>query len=498
MTKKYLSIIISVVLIACILASCTSNQQSDGEGVTLVTQTTTAIAEDTTSFKLSYSQSDSLNPYESTTLNNQVLQTLVYESLFTINSNFEAEPMLASGFVYKDSATLSVTIPSGQLFSDGTKVTASDIVNSFNRAKTSPHWQNSLANISSAIAVDDTTIDFKLSQPQPMAQNLLTFAIAKSEPDEKGYYIGSGRYAFNEGDGQVYIEVNKNKTDFSPYFTKIVLVNITAPESIRNAVNIGNISWTFLDLADGDQTRMTCGKKAVNLNNMVYIGVNNTNSITANANIRKAISLAVDRETLVQSAYQGRASCATSVFNSASALGKETAIFSKTANISAAKQAVAQSGYDQSQLKLTILTNENSNKMATAQLVKQQLEAVGFEVTINSQSNSSYQAMVSSLSFDIYIGETKIPNDMSLNSFFVAGGATSYGINHTDSKTASTYNAYRNGSAEIGSFMLEFSEEMPFIPLVYRQGLICYSKSIEGDIQGSYENYFANIEDWHY
>lgn len=498
MTKKYLSIIISVVLIACVMASCVAGGNNENEGVTLVTQTTTEKVQDTTSFKLSYSQSDSLNPYQSTTLNNQVLQTLVYESLFAVNTNYEAESVLATGFVYKDATTLSVTIPSGLLFSDGTKITTGDVVNSFYNAKASPHWQNSLAYISSAAAIDDTTIDFYLSQPQAMAQNLLTFAIAKSEPDAKGYYIGSGRYAFNEGDGQVFIEVNKNKEGFDPYFTKIILVNITAPESIRNAVNIGNISWTYLDLADGDQTRMTCGKKAVNLNNMVYIGINNTYSITADANIRKAISLAVDRETLVKSAYQGRANCATSVFNPVSPIGKETAIFSKSANTAAAKQAIAQSGYDQNKLNLTILTNENSNKVATAQLVKQQLEAVGFSVSVNVQSNESYQAMVASKSFDIYIGETKIPNNMSLNSFFAQGGATSYGINLENSKAAGAYNGYLYEQAEIGNFVLEFSEEMPFVPLVYRQGLICYSKSIQGDIQGSYENYFANIEDWHY
>ena len=39
------------------------------------------------------------------------------------------------------------------------------------------------------------------------------------------------------------------------------------------------------------------------MNNLVYIGINNNSGITANSYIRKAISLAVNREALVKSAY---------------------------------------------------------------------------------------------------------------------------------------------------------------------------------------------------
>ena len=54
-----------------------------------------------------------------------------------------------------------------------------------------------------------------------------------------------------------------------------------------------------------------------------------------------------------------------------------------------------------------------------------------------------------------------------------------------------------NGKKEIGDFMLKFSEEIPFVPVLYRQGMICYSKSLHGDMQGYVNNYFSNIEDWY-
>jgi peptide/nickel transport system substrate-binding protein len=497
MTKKYLSIILSVVLIISIFTACTSQQTT--EEYKLVTQTTTEIVTDTTSFKLSYSQSDSLNPFESETLNNQILEELVFDSLFTLDENFEAQPNIATSYSYTDNKTLVVTIPSGIKFSNGKSLNAKSVVYSFNEAKSSPHWKNSLKAISSATAVSDTDIKFTLNYANPNAHNLLTFAISNGDTDDAGYPIGTGRYKFAEGGGEVYIEVNKNyRNEFNPHFTKILLINITSSESIENAINIGNISYAFRDLSSGSKTRMQSNKKAVNLNNLVYIGVNEYSGITSNEYIRRAISLAIDRDTLVKSAYQGYGKSALSVFNTVSKLGKQTQVFSSTADVSAAKQAIAQSGYEQDQLKIDILVNTNSNKYSTAQLIKQQLEAVGFKVTINKEKNKSYQSKVKNRSFNIYIGETKVPNDMNLNSFFTSSGATRYGIDLDSSETAKAYKSYLNGDSEIGKFVLEFSEELPFIPLLYRQGMICYSKSMHGDMQGYTGNYFSNIEDWYY
>lgn len=61
------------------------------------------------------------------------------------------------------------------------------------------------------------------------------------------------------------------------------------------------------------------------MNNLVYIGVNSLSGITANAQIRKAISLACDRNTFAESAYNGYGTAATSAIQSAiKSCAKET------------------------------------------------------------------------------------------------------------------------------------------------------------------------------
>ncbi len=86
--------------------------------------------------------------------------------------------------------------------------------------------------------------------------------------------------------------------DFNPHITTIHLVNIAAADSIDNAVNIGNITYAYRDLSENSAKRMTATKKQINQNNLVYIGFNNRSGAFANAHLRKAVSLAVDRNAL--------------------------------------------------------------------------------------------------------------------------------------------------------------------------------------------------------
>lgn len=497
MTKRALALLLTVSMLVTIFVGC--NQKKPEEAPTLVTEAVTNVVADTESFRLSYSQSDSLNPYESDSLNNLVVEDLVFEPLFRLDESFEAEPEIASSYAYTDDHTLNVTIISGITFSDGSALNASSIVSAFENAKKSPYYKASLEAISSASKVSDTEVKFTLSYVNNYAHQLLTFPIAKANQGKSKYPIGSGRYKFAEGDGKLYLVVNqKYKESFNPRFTKIALVNVPAADSVNNALNIGNISFAYRDSSNDEISRLRVNKRAVNLNNLVYIGLNSNVGITSNKSIRQAISLAIDRSTLAKSAYQGYAREATSIFNPVSKLGKSTKTFSASADTAAAKQAITNSGYSDNKLSLTLLVKKsNSNAVALATIVKQELEVVGFRVTLKKYSDKEYKECLKYNNYNLYIGETKLPNDMRLTSFFGAKGKTSYGINKK-SETAKSYSAYLKGNTEVGSFTLNFSSEMPFVPVLYREGMICYNKAMNGDMQGYYGNFFSNIEDWYY
>ncbi len=496
--KKYLSVLLCLVLLISLVA-CKGGAGGNETPTQNEVQTTIESKIDTSSFRLSYSKSDSLNPFESSTLNNQVVESLVYESLFYVDESYEAQPQLAERYSYPDNKTLSVELKGGVHFSDGTLLTAENVEYSFKQAKDSPHWESTLSNFKSAKAESDKVIIFKLKSPNPNAHKLLTFAVARAKDNDDGFRAGTGRYKFVNSDGTIALVVNDKKTGFTPNIIKISLVNITTEESIVNAINIGNISYAYRDMAEGSKAKIKTSQKTVNLNNLIYIGIYGKSGITANYNIRRAINYALDRDAIVKGAYRGYGKSALSIFNPASAIAKETVMFSPSSDSASAKQAIASAklGKDK-KLELSLLCSNREGSRAAAQLVKQQLESVGFKVKLSIEKRSAYLSKVRNGNFDLYIGETKLPSDLGLQSFFEKDGATSYGIDLENEDTAKSYNEYLEGKSEIGKFIIDFSQELPFIPVLYRQGMICYSKSLKGDIQGYDGNYFSNIEEWYY
>ena len=201
---------------------------------------------------------------------------------------------------------------------------------------------------------------------------------------------------------------------------------------------------------------------------------------------------------MAENAYSGYANPATSTFNPDFKGIDEIKLFSVNADISSAKQAVYQSGYDDSKLNIRILVNNNANKVAVANLIKSQLELVGFRVTIDRQNQKNYIKKITDTNFDIYIGEVKLSDDMSLYPFFSSNGGVRYGVNGKKFTCDNLYFGFLSGNNELGKFILAFNDEMPYVPLIYRKGMLCYSKALNGDIQGYNGNLFSNIDTWNY
>lgn len=87
-----------------------------------------------TSFALPYLKGETADPITCSDGAMQTLGALVYEGLFALDGQFEAQPALAESYTY-DAAryTYTITLRSGVTFSDGSAVTAQDVVNSLRR-----------------------------------------------------------------------------------------------------------------------------------------------------------------------------------------------------------------------------------------------------------------------------------------------------------------------------------------------------------------------------
>lgn len=459
---------------------------------------------------LAYSNSDTLNPYTCQTSRNHLLMPLIYDSLYKLDKNYTPVPVIAaSSHVTADYISISLNVCN---FSDGTQVTANDVVDSFNLAKESPAYAARLANFNSA-SPSGLTVGFELETPDPYALSCLTFPIIKSagiedvtsseeendgekNPDnsaeDETIPVGCGRYIPQISGEDIYLVVNTQKADFNPSVKTIKLVSVRSEAELISSVEVGNTGFLYNDLSNGVYSRIGANTKEMGINNFVFLGFNPTNEQLANPEIRKAINLSLNREEIVSTAFQGHARIAYSPFNPDwyEVASKDLIVVRDTEKAAQALEASDGAGGE-----LVLLVNsENQFKLEAAEFIKTQLEESGFKIRLKKQSAEEFANSIAAGGYDIYIGEIKLSANMNLNSL-LTDPESGFGAN-PESESAKRYTQMLAGNCEIMDFINTFNSDMPLIPLCYRNAAVSYSNSMQGGFASCDGDVFYDIETW--
>lgn len=487
-------------------------------------------------FTVPYMRADSLDPYKLTNSMNRYVSRLIYDSLFGVDESFREVAIIADSYTVSGKA-LTVKIKTGLKFTDGTPLTSEDIVYSFNTAKESLSYAPYLENIGQAQADGTCSVVFSLLMPDSSEAANLIFPIVKngsytdngngdeypaSEDDgeesatvpssDTGYTskipVGSGRYTFVSNSESKYLMYNKDRIGgFSPRYAKIGLVDISASETFSSLFDLNKIDFYCDNFDSGKYTKFTKVSDNVALTNFVYLGVNSQDSILSEPKVRRAIALALDRTELASVSFAGCAVPTALPFNPS--YYKLTGCTLPTLNIKtdnavklledAGYKSISESGIrykEDKAMSFTLLVNsENDFRRSLARGIQQALDKINIKITIREASYSEYASAVTSGSFELYIGETELPNSFGLSRFFSDDGGLRYGISEK-SETARIYEKYLIGKADMQSLIGSFSDEMPFVPLAFRQGITVSSDKITSEIKTVPGDCFANINEW--
>ncbi len=494
---------------------------------------------------LLYNETDSFNPYAVTTKENKEICYLIYDSLITLNSDFEPVYKIASS-IETVGKVCTVKIKN-VLFSDSTALSASDIVYSLNLAKNSSGgYASYLSAVESATAVSADTVEIKLAKADPFFVNLLDFPIIKSGSENRKSEdnislppIGAGRYILNVNKN--VLTLNQNYYGTLPAVQKIELINAPGSESINHYVSAGVVSVCYSDYSDNTMLRMSGIKVSVPLNNMVYIGINMANPLLKEQHLRYALSSAVDRSELAKEAYYGNGTPANGPFNP---LWKHSSGFQtleKKSNKEISIVNLEKIGYNSvdsegyrinssgKRLSLSLLINsDNSARVAAARLIANSLSNVGIEIKIDSVDYDTYISRLQSGSFDLYLGEVKILPNMDITQLVTPGGSAAYGIvydppadssdqNTTETAgeetetpdqtedtvqtgitltTADAVAGYYGGIYSLGDVASAFLSEMPLIPLIYRSGVAMFTPDMTFAPTASISDLFIDINNY--
>ena len=530
MNLKKIIALFTVILILC-LSGCNKLSEDTSSSTVPVPETENEAAD---SISLLYSASDTFNPYTCETDLNRELCRLVFDSLIRLNNSFETEYMLADTVTVKGK-TCTVTLKDIH-FTDGTAVTAKDVVYSYKLAKKSKtSYSYNLYEAKSAKAEGDKTVVFSLTRYDPYFEKLLDFPVIKAESDKKtdedGIVltpIGSGRYTVNEDSTALYS--NEKYFGGKSNIKSISLVNAPDPESVTHYVERGTTDIYYTDISGGNIVRMSGKKVDVNLNNLVYIGINDSYGQLNTKELRYAISAAIDRGSICQAAYHNNAVPATGFFNPSISDVKAVQNLQSSADTEISIENLEQIGYNKlnsdsfrvnssgNRIRLTLLVNsDNQSRLAAAQLIVNSLKAVGIEVTLQKRNYSQYIKALKSGNFQLYLGEIKTLANMDLAELVIAGGSCAWGISEKNDDKASDnkdkkdesgkkeentekglsiadiINGFYKGKNSITDVANILQTEMPVIPVCFRRGLLFYSDDIGNVKEASESDIYYSI-----
>lgn len=526
--KKILCVFFAVVF----LFACACGKSPDDTNSITSSGSTDTILEK--AFSLLYCSSDPLNPYTAASLVNRQLSSLIFDPLVRMTPEFQPEYILAKN-IEPNGKTAVITLKT-VFFSDGSQLTADDVVYSFNLAKESTlNYSASLSIVTSMKADGTDKITVTLSKADPYFANLLDFPVIKSNSDKLTDQnkiplppIGSGRYVPDLGNA--VLTANVSHIGGEPTIKTINLINAPDNEVIKYNLETGSVSIYGSDLSDGIIPAMIGTTSAVSLNNLVYLGVNLNNSVLKNEKMRYAISEAIDRTAICTESYHNYATPATGLFNPVWEDAKGLQNISAVTNSQNIVAYFDELGYNSKNadgyyvdskdrvLTLSLVSySGNQRRLAAARLIKQQLEAVGIKISLHELDWDAYLSALSSKSFDLYIAEVMLQNNMDVSNLVTAGGSLAYGIpmpaqilpegtpNTTDttdttgapgkdnvttppateettgnSSETDTAEEYTVGNAVSGFYNEQlslidiinaFNADMPLVPICYRSGV---------------------------
>ncbi len=472
-----------------------------------------------------YISNDSLNPYAAKSETNHKLATLIYDSLYTVGNDFQPIPLIAQSYKTEGNS-LVVTIKNGLTFSDGSPLTVSDVVYSFNKAKNCDAYSDDLSNLDRADATNTNDVTFTFRTFEVDLVNLLTFPIIKGQgsEDDLGYYYNSNDsesvFKIPAGSGRYFLTKDKHNSYYlccntqrlGGYFPKhrnIGLVGTAEEDKIDPMYSLGRINFISETYEDG-QYRQIIGKAVrYSLPNFVYLVCNVTDPILNNAEIKKAISYALDRKELSDFCFIGNALPTELPFHPD--YYKTTKITNEDKTYVDAIKQLESIGYTQvnnvynfrynpenpsAVLEFSLaVCSDNEFKLIAAEKIKEQLGKANIRVNIFEYSEEDFFKVLSSNAYDMYIGECKLKNNLNLTRFFTVGSTLSYGINsYSDSAVA--YLSYQNGNTDIGLFVNTFRDDLPFIPLLYRTGNIFSNQAIKTADEAIVTDFYYNADKW--
>ncbi|MGJ7441752.1 ABC transporter substrate-binding protein [Aquipuribacter sp. MA13-6] len=248
----------------------------------------------------------------------------VFDSLLVREADLSLSPSLATSLPERSADGLTYTVPlrDDVVFHDGEPLTAEDVVFTYetvlDEAVASP-LAGDLEALAEVVALDDTTVQFRLEQPYAPFPERLTLGVvpehvlAGTTDWEAAAFnrepVGSGPYrlvSWTSGDS-IVLEANEDHWDGAPEVTPVTFATTGDDQARAARMSAGELDAAVLPARLAEQFEGTDGLQVQRRATADYRGVMlpQEHPVSGDLAIRRALDLAVDREAMVAGVLAG-------------------------------------------------------------------------------------------------------------------------------------------------------------------------------------------------
>ncbi len=428
-----------ILLILCLLLSFAgcgydySNYVPNGGGLAGENQESSKPNENEDAIiTLTFYKEKGLNPYLCTDFTNRALMSLLYQGLFATDSAYNTTPVLCGSYTFsRDLRTHTFTVDENATFSDGTAITASDVVASLNAAKNCDYYSGRMLHITGISLSGNGEIVIRTDTEMNNLPILLDIPIVPEEQTEDAFPIGSGPYVLENTIVGSYLSKRNNwwcSASLPISTSAIPLMEATSISGIRDDFQFNGLDFALTDPSSDRYVDYRCDYELWKCESgiFLYIGCNQDSKVFNNAAIRSALTYAIDRDSIVSKFYRGYAMSATLPASPVSPYYNKGLAANYGYNLEKFSQAVQDNGKRNSSI-VFLVNSDDSLRVRAARSIVQMLKDGGLLVELKELGGTAYQNAIKRREFDLYLGKTKLSPNMDLSAFFHVWGDLSYG-----------------------------------------------------------------------
>jgi len=476
-------------------------------------------------FTLRYDPEFTMNPIFALSRDNIMLTSLLYESLFILDDNLTAVPLLCADWFTEDNLTFTFEIHPNIAMHDGSVLTADDVAYSIRQARNhqrSRH-RSKLRSVSEIQSDGELTVTITLENPNARFIRLLDIPIIKNDTLDSRMPPGTGPYLFPTEDA-----MRLTRFPGYRYFSDLPLTVIHLIEArdsdLTDFFDNGDLSLLWDDPTGAFDIRINRFHDTYyfNTTTLQYLGFNANSFVLGHNDVRRAIGCAIDHQYIVENIMnvprlgQTVASpvAISPIFDMYDTnweirgdLLIEMGILIDRAglidsdHIGFLSMPDGYGGFRRFTLDF-IVNIENSHKRDAAQRIAESLRQFGFNVNVRELQWSEFMAALQEGNFDMYYGETQLGADFDLSPLLLPGeGNLNFGNTGNYAFRPLIQNFLAAETREEVSFAgeqlnISILQHAPFIPILYKRHAIYSHVGAVVNASPSQSGVFHNFHEW--